>query len=940
MLQLCLSRRLSDGGIVGWLDLRYRQRARRMVCIALCLFLSPMLTWAQNNDPPLSSKIALQSLQAVEKVQLRGIDATAERAAADLMPGPGPQLYAVPLTVNISPQTAGTTEEGPKGGKVWRVRVEVPGATDLNFGFSHYDLPDEATLHIVREGKDSYVGAYTSRDNKDHGQLWTAVVEGDSAVIELFVPSPYRVDDANLVLSQVGAGFRDLFNPRADLSKQSGACNIDVICPEGDPWRNEVRSVARYSIAGTGLCTGTLIMDASSSFRPFFLTANHCGITSATASTLVFFWNFESPNCGDRSGGVLTNTQSGASFRAARADADMALVELDSQPDPAFNVFYSGWDRTGTVPMGSVGIHHPSGDVKAISLNDDALTTGDSCIGPVGAGNTHWFVDNWEQGTTESGSSGSGLWDPATMKLVGFLSGGRAACGVIDLDCYGKFSEAWDGPAPSERLRDWLDPENLRTEMVEGAAPDGVVPPPPGFPVDIPDNDPAGVTHTIEVTEAGTVTDVRVNVQIDHVWVGDLQITLRSPAGTEVVLLDRPGVPNTRNGCSNDNMDVIFHDGASIDPEVECPGTIPWLRGEVLPANMLATLTGEASQGMWSLMVSDHSAVDIGQLVNWGLRFESGGDMSPPLPADIPDDDPIGVTVTQNITNNVTLTDVNVRVQIDHTWVGDLRIALKSPAGTEVVLLERPGLGVGSPNGCPDDNMEVTFDDSATLDTHIHCPGTTPWLMEEAMPVGSLASLNGESSAGTWRLTVSDNAGGDLGQLVNWELILQPPVGEPPMDAEPPGFEGTVEAHNVWRRQVGVPDITWSGDVAAIAQEWADQLASQDESCTTPGHRDDLGARNLGENLFWAWAPGSAAPPLVTSQNVVDSWGSESQDYDATTHTCAEGSVCGHYTQIVWRTTEQVGCGKASCESSQNGPTIIWVCNYSPPGNIGGETPF
>ncbi|PON13152.1 hypothetical protein C2W62_35890 [Candidatus Entotheonella serta] len=117
----------------------------------------------------------------------------------------------------------------------------------------------------------------------------------------------------------------------------------------------------------------------------------------------------------------LSDSQTGATFLASEAGVDVALVELDSQPDPAFQVYYTGWDRSANIPAGSVAIHHPQGEEKAISFNDDALTIGDSCILANPTGNTHWFVDNWEMGTTEPGSSGSRLWDPESQLLIGTL---------------------------------------------------------------------------------------------------------------------------------------------------------------------------------------------------------------------------------------------------------------------------------------------------------------------------------------------------------------------------------------------------------------------------------------------------------------------------------------------------------------------------------------
>lgn len=155
------------------------------------------------------------------------------------------------------------------------------------------------------------------------------------------------------------------------------------------------------------------------------------------------------------SGGSRADNQSGAIFRAAHDPSDFVLFELTQQPDPGFNVYFSGWNVTGVTPQSAVGIHHPSLDEKAISFDNDPLTGVNIGSGGV----THWRVGNWEDGTTEPGSSGSGLWDPADRLIVGVLTGGFASCYVIDADYYGMLSVAWDGGGTSaSRLRDWLDP--------------------------------------------------------------------------------------------------------------------------------------------------------------------------------------------------------------------------------------------------------------------------------------------------------------------------------------------------------------------------------------------------------------------------------------------------------------------------------------------------
>ena len=441
---------------------------------ALALVILWLSAWPSSGGvgtPPVSLQRRVQSLPPVAQLALSATDSQAE-LAADLKTGSQvPLRFAVEHHVKVSPETDGAWEQ-LSDGRLWRFRVASVGATDLNLGFTTFWLPDGATLHLIAESEPYYQGPYASRDNKPHGQLWTAVVPGDAAVIELFVPAG-ATNEARLILTQINTGYRDLFHRQKDFTNQtpSGPCNIDVACPQAAGWSNEVRSVARYSISGTTLCTGTLVANAAGDFRNYFLTANHCGLNPSNAASVVVYWNYQSPVCGEHGGGTLAENQSGAIFRAARYDVDFALVELEDTPDSGFNVYYSGWDRSGTAPASSVGIHHPNGAEKSISICSSPLSTGNSCIGTGGVG-THWQVI-WSAGVTESGSSGSGIWDAATHRLVGTLSGGNSSCASPAApDCYGKLSVAWDGGISSgERLREWLDPQSTGVLAIPGADP-------------------------------------------------------------------------------------------------------------------------------------------------------------------------------------------------------------------------------------------------------------------------------------------------------------------------------------------------------------------------------------------------------------------------------------------------------------------------------------
>lgn len=155
---------------------------------------------------------------------------------------------------------------------------------------------------------------------------------------------------------------------------------------------------------------------------------------------------------------------------------------------------------------------------------------------------------------------------------------------------------------------------------------------------------------------------------------------------------------------------------------------------------------------------------------------------------------------------------------------------------------------------------------------------------------------------------------------------------------QPASMDGMLEAHNQVRAEVAVMPLTWSGRMESYAQEWASHLANNN-SCTME-HRSNLNQIGMGENLFWAsprvWSDGRVELQDVTPAQVALDWAGEKADYDYASNSCAPGKQCGHYTQMVWRSTTEVGCAMAVCPDKGQ----IWVCNYNPPGNYPGQQPY
>lgn len=127
-------------------------------------------------------------------------------------------------------------------------------------------------------------------------------------------------------------------------------------------------------------------------------------------------------------------------------------------------------------------------------------------------------------------------------------------------------------------------------------------------------------------------------------------------------------------------------------------------------------------------------------------------------------------------------------------------------------------------------------------------------------------------------------------------------------------------AHNQVRARVGVPPLSWSSALAARARDWATFLLSNNQFYHRPNP-------DLGENLFEIQG-GHASPT-----DVLGDWASEAHEYNYHANTCR--GVCGHYTQVVWRGTKEVGCAVARQSDRE-----VWVCNYAPPGNWIGERPY
>lgn len=368
----------------------------------------------------------------------------------------GPLVVAARVAVDWGLDRGIWTIEPGGSTAVWRLRLYSPGASLLIVSFERFDLPDGATLHAMNAGGGDVRGPYTRAHRNARGGLTLPYVPGEETLLELRVPRALR-DDVSVRLRSLSHGVHPLDTHGLPQPK-SGSCNIDVVCAQGDPWRDQIRSTVALLIPASAffdvLCSGQLMNNTAEDGRPLVLTASHCGASAVNDQDIVAIFNFQTSTCGGVPNGSVRDSITGTQFLDDHSRSDFSLLELDQRPPASFQVYYSGFNANPAVtPQNGVSIHHPSGDEKRISVFTQAPAR--ETLTLQGGQIVDSFRVRWAQGTTETGSSGAGLWNEQ-RQLVGILSGGDASCAnVAGSDYFGRLDLAWENG-----LRVHLDPAN------------------------------------------------------------------------------------------------------------------------------------------------------------------------------------------------------------------------------------------------------------------------------------------------------------------------------------------------------------------------------------------------------------------------------------------------------------------------------------------------
>lgn len=366
-----------------------------------------------------------------------------------------PYMFAWPADTIIDVISTGRETVLSDGSRVYRLGIESPGAYSLNLTFSKFIVPNGVNVFLYSPDMEVVRGAYSSHNNKKSGLLATTPVPGDVLFVEVNIPYGLLDFEPVIVIGRIAHDFANPFGFKTGFGK-SGDCNVDINCLEGDEWQIEKRSVVKIIIGGSTLGTGVLINNTANDGRAIVLTANHVIANQVQAESSVYYFNYESAECGG-SNGRLDQSISSSDVLATTSRLDFALLELSYSPPMDYIPYYAGWNRAVSSSNNNVTcIHHPSGDVKKITKALGVIVTGD--FGYRYDENTHWLVPEWNVGTTEGGSSGSPLFDK-DHKIIGDLTGGDAGCDYNYNDYFQKFFVCWDRyDEIDKQLKHWIDP--------------------------------------------------------------------------------------------------------------------------------------------------------------------------------------------------------------------------------------------------------------------------------------------------------------------------------------------------------------------------------------------------------------------------------------------------------------------------------------------------
>lgn len=395
--------------------------------------------------------------------------------------------FAAPLAVApISPRQVGSWRTLGDGSRVWRLRLRVAQAKGLAFELDSVSLGSRSTLHFFsNNGKQIYQVA-------NNGKIQTNIIKSEEIFIEYYQNVADYNSNQNLFLIK-----RIFYDYKSNVQNNVGTvlntenfsdalpCEINVNCTQGANYQREKRGIVRILMnfrEGLGWCSGSLVANTRRDSTPFLLSAYHCqdGFTP-NYDLWVFHFNYESSTCQNPANEPMFQSSQGCTLKSSWQNTDFLLLQLTESLTTTHNTYLNGWSRdTSATPTTTTMIHHPQGDIKKITIDRDPATVqtiaqnwSNNVITPA----YHHLRFVFDEGTAESGSSGSPIFDQ-NKRVVGQLHGADFVSGDpcrVNWAMGGRFAVSWHGGGtPQTRLKDWLDPINSNALTADGMTPPSV----------------------------------------------------------------------------------------------------------------------------------------------------------------------------------------------------------------------------------------------------------------------------------------------------------------------------------------------------------------------------------------------------------------------------------------------------------------------------------
>ncbi len=361
---------------------------------------------------------------------------------------------------------------------IWNLTIQVMGAKAIVPYFDELIIKDGTKIRAFSMINESTTKYFYKNENRLTNSFALPLVKGNKIAFVAIFPNQAGYDSFKFSFLEVGGiyslkGFGD-----------APACYANVHCTEGSPWQDQIRSVAKYMIvSGTDIsyCTGSLVNNTNEDCKNYFLSAQHCGMSSSSAEfgQFVFYFNYEANSCispatdngldEETVVGCTKISSSGTSTSHPPDGSDFLLMELNTIPS-TYNVYYAGWNRDDIPQILGNGaiIQHPEGDLKKISfwstIDYGISNSTDFAALCVSSANG--------EGTVQPMSSGSPVFD-GNKNIVGNIATGSGACISDVTDPFaggGRFNAHWvlNGITSDLQLKPWLDPTNSGVMFLNG----------------------------------------------------------------------------------------------------------------------------------------------------------------------------------------------------------------------------------------------------------------------------------------------------------------------------------------------------------------------------------------------------------------------------------------------------------------------------------------